>query len=161
MPSLRGLHHWLWSKVANSVRTLSKISGMEDRLSHSSCTVLEARGCLSHSAVARTSPTEQSPCWGSPGALPGKPDKVEGEFWEHQAVSGLAWLALAAAGPAREPERFVGWRAWLRGKSCSIPWIWQTQSLGLPLPTWSKPFRLSGPVPVSLKSHLTQADEHC
>lgn len=63
------------------------------------------------------------------------------------AVSWLwaAWPALAAVG--------LGWEVWWDGGpcslwgSCSVPWVWQPESLGAPFPTGNKPSGLSGPVP--------------
>lgn len=122
-------------------------------------------GCLSHGAMARTSPRSRAQA-GGPQGLCRRQDRAEGEFSAGLGAPRWLWAGLAGFGCcesgqcARELERFVGWRAWLHGMSCSIPWIWQPQSLRVPLPTWSKPFGLSGSVPVSLKSHLTQADDH-
>lgn len=167
MPSLGGLHHWFRSKIANSVRTLSKISGMEDRVSHSSCTVLEARGLPQAQHHGQDQPHRAALMLAVPRGPAQRQDRAEGEF--SVGVGALSWLWTGLCGfgccwagqHARELERFVGWRAWLRGMSSSIPWIWQPQGLGVPLPTWSKPLRLSGPVPVFLKSHFTQANDHC
>lgn len=67
MPSLGGLHHWLRSKVANSVMTLSKIVGAKDRVLHSSCTVLEARGLPQ--PQCQDQPHRAEPVLGVPRAL--------------------------------------------------------------------------------------------
>ena len=59
-----------------------------------------------------------------------------------------------------------GWKACRDGEPCSSgasrssPWVWQPETLQVPLPAGNKPSWLLGPVPVSWWGELQQAEDH-
>ena len=82
--------------------------------------------------------------------------------WDRGWWRGSGLALVLGTRPAHQ-----GWNGyWDGGKprssgvSCGTPWVWQPESLRVPLTTRSKPSWLSGPVPVSSWSDLQQRGDN-